>query len=95
VRYTPAGGSVDLELSRADDADEALVRVTNTGPEIPAGDLPRVWERFYRVEKSRDRGSGGAGIGLAIVKRLVEEAGGRVGATSAAGRTTFWFSLPI
>jgi signal transduction histidine kinase len=46
------------------------------------------------VERSRDRASGGAGIGLAIVKRLVEEAGGRVGASSQAGKTTFWFSLP-
>lgn len=94
LRYTPAGGSVDVELLRASDGDDALVRVTNTGQEIPASDLPRVWERFYRVEKSRDRSSGGAGIGLAIVKRLVEEAGGSVGATSAAGRTTFWFILP-
>jgi len=56
--------------------------------------LTRVWERFYRVEKSRDRSTGGAGIGLAIVKRLIEDAGGGVGASSEAGRTTFWFSLP-
>jgi signal transduction histidine kinase len=68
--------------------------VANSGSEIPADDLPRVWERFFRVERSRDRASGGAGIGLAIVKRLVEEAGGRVGASSEAGVTTFWFSLP-
>jgi signal transduction histidine kinase len=53
-----------------------------------------VWERFFRVERSRDRATGGAGIGLAIVKRLIEEAGGRVGATSESGTTTFWFSLP-
>ena len=46
------------------------------------------------LARSRDRASGGAGIGLAIVKRLVEEAGGRVGASSEAGVTTFWFSLP-
>ena len=49
------------------------------GPGIPEADLPRVWERFYRVEKSRDRERGGAGIGLAIVRQLVEAAGGRVG----------------
>ncbi len=60
----------------------------------PAQDLPHVFERFYRVEKSRDRALGGAGIGLAIVKQLVEGWGGRVGAESAAGRTRFWFSLP-
>jgi signal transduction histidine kinase len=53
-----------------------------------------VFERFYRVEKSRDRARGGAGIGLAIVRQLVEGAGGRVGAESEDGTTTFWFSLP-
>jgi signal transduction histidine kinase len=92
VRYTPAGGKARLELSEAD--GQAVVRLTNTGPGIPQADLSRVWERFYRVEKSRDRATGGAGIGLAIVKRLVEEAGGDVGATSEAGFTTFWFALP-
>ena len=73
---------------------EVLVSVTNTGDGIPAADLPRVFERFYRVEKSRDRARGGAGIGLAIVKRLVELSGGSVGAESANGLTRFWFSLP-
>ena len=57
------------------EADTARVRVANTGPGIPPEDLPRVWERFYRVEKSRVRERGGAGIGLAIVKQLV--GGGR------------------
>jgi signal transduction histidine kinase len=92
VRYTAHGGSVRVEAVRAPDG--VLVRVANTGPGIPIDDLPRVWERFYRVEKSRDRGRGGAGIGLAIVKRLVEDAGGRVGAASDEGWTTFWFKLP-
>jgi len=92
VRYTPAGGSVRVAVEPGD--GEVAVRVTNSGPGIPSTDLPRVWERFYRVEESRDRATGGAGIGLAIVKRLVEEAGGRVGATSEPDRTTFWFTLP-
>jgi signal transduction histidine kinase len=92
LRYTPSGGDVRVAVAR--DGAEAVVRVANSGSEIPAEDLPRVWERFFRVERSRDRASGGAGIGLAIVKRLIEEAGGRVGATSEGGRTTFWFSLP-
>jgi signal transduction histidine kinase len=92
MRYTPVGGRVAVEVGRS--GGEATVRVSNSGSEIPAEDLPRVWERFFRVERSRDRASGGAGIGLAIVKRLIEEAGGRVGATSEPGRTTFWFSLP-
>jgi signal transduction histidine kinase len=66
----------------------------NTGPGIPADDLPRIWERFYRVEKSRDRERGGAGIGLAIVRQLVEAAGGRVGVASEGGWTTFLVTLP-
>ena len=92
LRYTPSGGTARVVVQR--EAGDAVVRVSNSG-DIPAEDLPRVWERFFRVERSRDRQSGGAGIGLAIVKRLVEEAGGRVGATSDAGTTTFWFSLPV
>ena len=68
--------------------------VTNSGDGIPAADLPHVFERFYRVEKSRDHARGGAGIGLAIVKRLVEVGGGRVGVESRDGLTRFWFSLP-
>lgn len=92
VRYTPPGGSVRIEATAT--ADGILVRVANTGSPIPADDLPRVWERFYRVEKSRDRERGGAGIGLAIVKRLIEDAGGLVGAASDEAWTTFWFRLP-
>jgi len=92
VRYTPADGRVVVRLTRSD--SEAIVRVTNDGSRIPPEDLPRVWERFFRVERSRDRASGGAGIGLAIVKRLIEDAGGRVGVSSDAASTTFWFSLP-
>ena len=92
ARYTPPGGTVTVEARR--DGAEGVVRISNSGTPIPADELPRVWERFYRVEKSRDRSTGGAGIGLAIVRRLVEDAGGRVGAASDAARTTFWFSLP-
>jgi two-component system sensor histidine kinase BaeS len=77
-------------------AREGRVRCTieNTGPEIPAAELPLIWERLYRVDRSRARSSGGAGIGLAIVRQIVEEHGGRVGATSASGRTRIWFELP-
>jgi signal transduction histidine kinase len=92
VRYTPAGGRVRVTAARGPEG--VTVQVSNTGPGIPLDDLPHVWERFYRVEKSRDRARGGAGVGLAIVKQLVEDAGGRVGATSGAGWTTFWFRLP-
>jgi two-component system sensor histidine kinase BaeS len=92
VRYTHAGGSVSVRAERR--PGDLLVSVANTSEAIPADDLDHVFERFYRVEKSRDTARGGAGIGLAIVKQLVEAGGGRVGAESADGQTRFWFSLP-
>ncbi len=93
VRYTPPGGRVTVRAEQR--SSDVLVSVANTGDGIPAADLPHVFERFYRVEKSRDRARGGAGIGLAIVKQTVEGFGGRVGAESADGLTRFWFSLPV
>ena len=91
-RYTPLGGVVTVRAEQR--PGDLLVSVVNSGEAIPPDDLARVFERFYRVEKSRDQAHGGAGIGLAIVKQLVEASGGRVGAESAEGRTRFWFSLP-
>ena len=92
VRYTPSEGLISVRAERR--PGDVLVSVANTGEGIPAEDLDRVFERFYRVEKSRDRARGGAGIGLAIVKQLVEGTGGRVAAESRDGQTRFWFSLP-
>ena len=92
MRYTPVGGTVTVRAERR--TSDLLVSIANTGDGIPEADLERVFERFYRVEKSRDRARGGAGIGLAIVKQLVEAGGGRVGAESGDGGTRFWFSLP-
>jgi signal transduction histidine kinase len=92
VRYTPAGGRVAVRAERR--PDDVLVSISNTGAAIPPDDLPHVFERFYRVEKSRDRARGGAGIGLAIVRQIVESAGGAVGAESRDGLTRFWFRLP-
>ncbi|MGH2973463.1 MAG: sensor histidine kinase [Solirubrobacterales bacterium] len=92
VRYTPDGGRVTV--SGEVRPRSVLVSVANTGEPIPAAELAHVFERFYRVEKSRDRALGGAGIGLAIVKGLVEAGGGKVGAESTAAETRFWFSLP-
>jgi two-component system sensor histidine kinase BaeS len=92
LRYTPAGGTVTVHADRR--ADDVVVAVSNTGPGIPAEDLPHVFERFYRVEKSRDRARGGAGIGLAIVREHVEALGGRVGAESGGEQTRIWFTVP-
>ena len=92
VRYTPPGGAITVRAEPR--PGDVLVSVSNTGEGIPAEDLDRVFERFYRVEKSRDRARGGAGIGLAIVKQLVESFGGRVGAESLDGLTRFWFTVP-
>jgi two-component system sensor histidine kinase BaeS len=92
ARYTNDGGEVEVHLREED----GWVRCTivNTGAEIPPDELPSIWERLYRVDRSRARESGGAGIGLAIVRQIVEEHGGRVGASSANGRTSIWFQLP-
>ncbi|HET7338421.1 MAG TPA: ATP-binding protein, partial [Candidatus Dormibacteraeota bacterium] len=92
ARYTPRGGHASVRA--ADSRRTVTVSVTNTGDGIPAADLAHVFERFYRVDKSRDASRGGAGIGLAIVKQLVEASGGRVGVDSDGHETRFWFSLP-
>src|SRR5207244_1462362 len=90
-RYTPDGGTVWVRASA--ETESVLVSVANSGGGISAGDLPHLFERFYRVEKSRDAAQGGAGIGLAVVKELIEAAGGQVGVDSEPGLTRFWFSL--
>ena len=74
LRYTDAGGSVRVVVRR--DGDDALLEVTDTGIGIAPEDLPRVFTRFWRGEKSRSRDTGGAGIGLSIVKELVQAHGG-------------------
>jgi len=92
ARYTPPGGRVSVRVERR--LDDVCVSVENSGDSIPVADLPHLFERFYRVDKSRDQAHGGAGIGLAIVQQLVEASGGTVGAESDGGLTRFWFSLP-
>ena len=91
-RYTPQGGHASIRANSR--RTEVTVSIVNSGEGIPDADLPHVFERFYRVEKSRDAARGGAGIGLAIVKQLVEAYGGKVGVESADHKTRFWFSLP-
>jgi len=86
IRYTPSGGTITV-FSRAADHGIA-VGVRDTGAGIPPEHLPRVFERFYRVDPARSRAAGGTGLGLAIVKHLVEAHGGRVRAESQPGRGT-------
>ena len=92
-RYTTDGGEITVRLRC--DGPAISCSIANTGPEIPQAELPFIWERLHRVDRSRARSTGGAGIGLAIVRHIVEAHGGDVGATSAAGLTTVWFRLPL
>jgi len=93
LRYTPAGGSISIEL--LNDSNQIQVRVADTGCGIPAAELPHIFERFYRLEKSRQGKGDNAGLGLAIVKRIVELHGSVIEASSEVNRgTRFQFYLP-
>ena len=94
VKYTPAGGAVTVR-ARAIDAGRVELAVTDTGVGIPHADLPRITERFYRVDKARSRELGGTGLGLAIVKHLVLAHGGELAVESEEGQgTTVRVRLP-
>ena len=86
IRYTPAGGSVDVSVSRSN--DHILLRVKDSGIGIPQRDLTRVLERFYRVDSGRSRRTGGTGLGLSIVRHVAENHGGSVSLQSEIGRGT-------
>lgn len=92
-KYTPVCGQVRLMTS--DDGKEMRVAFINSGPGIAASDLPFLFERFFRTDRSRSREAGGFGIGLSITKQLILAQGGRVGAESDQGSTTVWFTLPL
>jgi two-component system, OmpR family, phosphate regulon sensor histidine kinase PhoR len=93
VNYSPDDGSIRVEAERS--GTGVAISVLDTGPGIPAADLTRVFERFYRVDKSRSRAPGGTGIGLAIVKHLVELLGGTVTAGNRPeGGAAFTVRLP-
>ncbi|MGZ4107813.1 MAG: sensor histidine kinase, partial [Tumebacillaceae bacterium] len=84
IVYTSSGGEVVVSVE--DRGEEAAILVRDTGIGIPAEDLPRLFERFYRVDKARARRSGGTGLGLAIVKHIVEGHGGYVEVESQVGQ---------
>jgi two-component system phosphate regulon sensor histidine kinase PhoR len=95
LRYTPAGGAITVSLQP--DQHGMRLDVSDTGAGIAREHLPRIFERFYRVDASRSRGEGGTGLGLSIVRHLVESHGGRVFAESVPGEGTTiscWFPEP-
>ncbi len=93
IKYTPDGGSVKVSFHFREGA--VRVDVSDTGMGIPEKDLPRIFERFYRVDKARSRELGGTGLGLSIVKHIVQAHGGQVFVASQLGQgSTFSFTLP-
>ncbi len=95
LQYTPIGGQVTVRAWRED--RQVVMELRDTGIGIPAEHLPHIFERFYRVDKSRSRTGGGSGIGLTIARYLVEAHGGRIWATSPGPNqgSTFIFTLPL
>ncbi len=107
INYTPEGGKVSVSveplykkqggrLKQEGDYEHIRIRITDTGIGIPKKDLPRIFERFYRVDKARSRSSGGTGLGLSIVKHLVELHKGTITVESTVGvGSTFTIELPV
>ena len=93
IRHTPSGKKVLVRLANPSNHEVSL-SVQNPGPEIPAEHLRNIFDRFYRIDPSRTRQSEGAGLGLAIVRSIVEAHGGRVEAASARNKTTFTLFFP-
>ncbi|MBA3004159.1 MAG: HAMP domain-containing protein [Desulfurivibrio sp.] len=91
-KYTPRNGSVTISTIRTSDGIKTTF--TNSCAKIAEKDIPFIFERFFREDRSRSRDAGGAGIGLAIVKELIEAHGGKVGAESDENYTRVWFTLP-
>jgi two-component system phosphate regulon sensor histidine kinase PhoR len=93
VKYTPAGGAVTIDVQ--DDGDHVRITVRDSGPGIPVDSIPRLFERFYRVDAGRSREEGGTGLGLAIVKHIVQLHGGTVtaGNNSPGPGACFSFTL--
>ncbi|MEB3330451.1 MAG: ATP-binding protein [Candidatus Sericytochromatia bacterium] len=96
IKFTPASGTVTLDISSEKDGAEVRCRVIDSGIGIPPIDLPRIFERFYRVDKARSRVTGGVGLGLSIVKDIIEAHHGKIAVSSEVNRgTTFTIDLPV
>jgi heavy metal sensor kinase len=94
VKYTPIGGRVDIRLAVEENA--ALITISDTGIGIAAADVPHVFDRFWRADKVRSRAAGGAGLGLAIARWIVDRHGGTIAVSSEVGRgSAFRVTLPL
>jgi len=93
LKFTPEGGSISLEVKT--EGNQAILSVRDTGCGIAAEDLPFIFERFYRADPSRNRDTGGSGIGLAIAQAIAKAHGGEISVKSAVGEgSTFTLALP-
>jgi heavy metal sensor kinase len=92
IKYSPSGSTIAMRIEA--DAVEATLSVTDEGPGIPAEHRERIFDRFYRIDEGRSRGSGGAGLGLAIAKWAVEANGGRMSLASSGSGSMFRITLP-
>ncbi|MFW6071326.1 MAG: sensor histidine kinase [Candidatus Bipolaricaulota bacterium] len=96
LTHTPSGGRIQVEVFPGPTSNSVTVRVADEGSGIPEDELPHVFDRFYRVDKSRSRGTGGTGLGLTISKEIVESHGGEISVESEEGEgTVFEFTLPV
>lgn len=94
IKYTPDGGKISMSLSKKD--RNAIVEISDNGVGIPADDLPRIFDRFYRVDKARSRNPGGSGLGLSIARWIAVAHGGTISVESKIGQgSTFYVILPI
>lgn len=91
IRYTPAGRA--LSIKTMDEGESIRVCVENEGAHIPDDQLEKIWDRFYRIEQSRDRATGGTGLGLAISRRILELHEAPYGVENTADGVLFYFSL--
>jgi two-component system phosphate regulon sensor histidine kinase PhoR len=95
IKYGREGGNIKVSVNENPNEGEIQVSIEDDGIGIPKEDLPRIFERFYRVDKGRSKELGGTGLGLSIVKHIVQAHGGKVWAESQIGKgSTFHFTLP-
>lgn len=96
IKFTPPSGKVTVRARKMKKEKAVAISVTDTGTGIPAADLPRIFERFYKSDRARTRSEGGTGLGLAIARHIVQAHNGRIWAKSKEGQgSAFYFTLPI